>query len=113
MYMAFAGIDRVIPSGKLTDKQFKVVLEEICRYYGTSEVQIKSTSRKQAIVKARQMLCYVLRERFYYTSFAKIGAYINRNHATVLYACNLVKSNIELYSRDSEEYAAILKYLDR
>lgn len=61
------------------------VLAAVAKEFATSAPQILSARRDRGIVRARQALCYILRERLNWT-LGEIGNFVNRDHTTVLYA---------------------------
>lgn len=62
---------------------FDHIIEFVCRHYELSETQLKSRSRKQYIVQARNTAFYLARK---YTdlSLASLGERLGRRHSTVL-----------------------------
>jgi chromosomal replication initiator protein len=71
------------------------VQKTVSKYYGITVSDLVSTSRKQHLVKARQMAIYLCHE-LTSLSLAKIGQnFGNRDHSTVLYSCEKLKSLIE------------------
>ena len=83
---------------RLEKKQLtiKKIQESVCRYFNIEESLILTPSRKQEIVQARQITMF-LSKKYTDFSFAYIGKVIgNKDHATVLYACNVVKDQIEI-----------------
>lgn len=72
-----------------TDK-LERLLSVICDKLGVTVAEAKGTIRDAEIVRARQIYCYMAKEMGY--TFKKIGAIINRDHATVIYACKVVSN---------------------
>jgi chromosomal replication initiator protein len=71
------------------------VQKTVSKYYGITVSDLVSTSRKQHLVKARQMAIYLCHE-LTSLSLAKIGQnFGNRDHSTVLYSCEKLKALIE------------------
>lgn len=62
----------------------------VCDKLGVNVEDAKGTIRDAEIVRARQIYCYMAKEMGY--TFKKIGAIINRDHATVIYACKVVSN---------------------
>ena len=62
----------------------------VCKEFSISETEIVSASRKQKIVKPRQMAIY-LSKKYTDHSIKKIGARFNKYHATAIYAINAVE----------------------
>lgn len=61
---------------------------------------IKGERKNGNIPKARHLYCYIARLNGY--TFKKIGAKINRNHATVMNSCNVIENELEIYSETNE-----------
>lgn len=71
------------------------VTDAVCQYYHISETAIAAPSRKQEIVRARQVAMY-LSKRLTPSSLGQIGKSMgNRNHATVSHALQTVQSLME------------------
>ena len=66
------------------------LLTVICETLDVTVQEAKGTIRDAEIVRARQIYCYMAKEMGY--TFKKIGAIINRDHATVIYACKVVSN---------------------
>ena len=76
----------------------------VCKYYGISINDIVSRSRKQSLVRPRQIAMYLA--RLYTDSpLQAIGRSFNRYHATALYAINAVERGVR-------ENGAIKKQVD-
>lgn len=62
----------------------------VCDYYRLEPKDIQTKSRRREVVQARQIAMYLSR-KYTKNSLSSIGEQIgNRDHATVLYACNAV-----------------------
>lgn len=66
------------------------LLSVICETLEVTVQEAKGNIRDAEIVRARQIYCYMAKEMGY--TFKKIGAIINRDHATVIYACKVVSN---------------------
>jgi len=66
----------------------------VCKYYNVSLTDMTSRSRRQAIVRPRQVAMYLSRQ---YTdhSLQTIGKSFNRYHATTLYALKAVEKGVQ------------------
>jgi chromosomal replication initiator protein len=66
----------------------------VCKYYGISHNDIISRSRKQSIVRPRQIAMYLSRQ---YTDspLQAIGRSFNRYHATALHAVNTIEKGLK------------------
>jgi len=78
----------------------------VCEYYGLHEVPVKGKSRKDFLVKARQMYCY-LAYQYSKSSYQVIGDVINRDHATVIFAITQVRLQKEIYRSTQEDIEEI------
>ena len=70
--------DKIIDK-HIIDSVFKVV----CNYYDISKKDVISQKRKEEIVEAREVVCYIFRNTTFFT-FNKIGLIMNKNHSSVL-----------------------------
>ncbi|MDD3201491.1 MAG: chromosomal replication initiator protein DnaA [Bacteroidales bacterium] len=67
----------------------------VCNYFGITNDQFLSKTRKREIVQARQIAMYLSRNMTK-TSLASIGSQLGgKDHATVLHACNTVSDLID------------------
>lgn len=72
------------------------IINKVCERYKFDESVLHSKSRKREIVQVRQIAMY-LAKKHTENSASKIGHMIgNRDHATVLHACKIVKDLIEV-----------------
>ena len=70
------------------------IIAKVCEYYKMDESVLHTKSRKREIVQVRQVAMY-LAKKHTDVSASKIGHLIgNRDHATVLHACKIVKDLI-------------------
>jgi ATP-dependent RNA circularization protein (DNA/RNA ligase family) len=69
---------------------------------------LASPARKREIVEARQIFMVILRKETE-ASLAEIGAFVNRDHATVLHAFKTVEALLETDLKFSNKYEAIQK----
>ncbi|MGD9009065.1 MAG: helix-turn-helix domain-containing protein, partial [Desulfobacteraceae bacterium] len=65
----------------------------ICKYYNVTPKDLVSRSRKQAIVRPRQVAIYLAR-RYTDQPLQAIGKSFNRYHATALHAIGTVEKGI-------------------
>ncbi len=71
-----------------------VIKKLVCKYYGISVNEMVSKSRKQSIVRPRQIAIYLA--RIYTDSpLQTIGRSFNRYHATVLHSINAIEREIK------------------
>ena len=76
----------------------------VCKYYGISVNDIVSRSRKQSLVRPRQIAMYLAR-MYTDSPLQAIGRSFNRYHATALYAINAIERGVR-------ENGAIQKQVD-
>lgn len=69
------------------------IIQSGCDAFGVDVEVLKSPSRKKYVVRARNIIMYVLKKKSE-LSLAKIGAIFNRDHTTVIYAIRSI--DIEL-----------------
>ena len=70
------------------------LIERACRACGVSREEMLSSSRKRDAVVARQMLCYVLRNKGYVWHMC--GRAINRDHATALQGARVFAEQLHI-----------------
>jgi chromosomal replication initiator protein len=87
------------------------IQETVCDFFNVKRELIQSASRKREIVQARQVAMYFIKQHTE-LSLSQIGIQVgNRNHATVLHACNTVKDLVEVdksFSSDIKEIGRLL-----
>ncbi len=66
-----------------------LVLRAVYRLTGITPVQICSRVRTQRIAAARMLACYLLRQTSDYST-TRIGRVVDRDHSTVIHACQFV-----------------------
>jgi len=89
------------------------ILEIIGKNCNVTVSDILSRTRIREIVEARQMFCYVVREKFGYP-LSRIGRMVNRDHATAIHSikahkdrCDVIKEYRNLTTkvfRDIDEF---------
>lgn len=88
------------------------IIEKVCKHFELEPTSIHSKSRKREVVQVRQIAMY-LAKKHTDASSSKIGQLIgNRDHATVLHACKIVKDQFEVdksFRTEVEEIEAELK----
>jgi chromosomal replication initiator protein len=72
----------------------EVIKKLICTHYNVSPDDLASRSRKQNLVRPRQMAIYLAR-RFTDSPLQAIGKSFNRYHATALYSIQCVEKGIK------------------
>jgi len=84
----------------------------ICaEYFGVSIEEIKGTSRKREIVKARQIAMYLAKEHTDET-LERIGLEVaNKDHSTVIHSINVVNNSISCEDDYLFPHIETLRYL--
>jgi chromosomal replication initiator protein len=73
----------------------KDVVKAVSSFYNIDEANIYNKTRKQEVVRPRQLTMYILRED-YNISFPSIGQKLgNRDHTTVMHSCDKIKSELK------------------
>ena len=89
----------------------KQIIQAVAQYYGIQEKQLLIKTRKQEIVKPRQIIMYLLREEFKF-SYPSIGSKIGgRDHTTVMHACEKINKHIQRDDGLLEEINVIKKMI--
>ena len=72
------------------------IISKVCSHYNLDESAIHTKTRKREIVQVRQIAMYLAKKHTDHSS-SKIGQLIgNRDHATVLHACKMIKGLIDV-----------------
>ena len=83
------------------------IITKVCEHYKLDESVLHSKSRKREVVQIRQMAMF-LAKKHTDISASKIGHLIgNRDHATVLHACKIMKDLLEVNKEVKEEVEKI------
>ncbi len=95
-------------SVKINRKQinFELILEHVCSYYNVDPDCLFTKSRKREISDARQMIMY-LAKKLTKMPFTAIGTRIDRNYATVIYACKNIEERLNLEKQLRDDVNAI------
>ena len=84
----------------------------MCAHYEIDESAIHTKTRKREIVQVRQVAMY-LAKKHTESSSSKIGQLIgNKDHATVLHACKIVKDQVDVdksFKSEIEEIESSLR----
>lgn len=84
----------------------ETIVAKVCEHYKLDESVLHSKTRKREVVQVRQVAMFLAKKHTEHSA-SKIGHLIgNRDHATVLHACKLVKDLVEV---DKEAKAEIEK----
>jgi chromosomal replication initiator protein len=95
----------------ITPKKRLIEINEIqktvSKYYGITVSDLISNSRKQHLVRARQMAIYLC-HNLTALSLSKIGQnFGNRDHSTVLYSCEKLKKLMEINEEIKNDFENI------
>lgn len=71
------------------------ILSVVSKHSYQSVEDIMSRTRKQDVVDARQLFCYVIKEK-YGMSLANIGKIVSRDHATVIHSIKAHKDRYDV-----------------
>lgn len=81
----------------------KDVVRAVSSFYNIEEEAIYNKTRRQEVVKPRQLTMYILRE-FYNISFPSIGQKLGgRDHTTVIHSCEKIKGELKMNSELQSE----------
>lgn len=72
----------------------KIMFDVIEQVLEISTEELRSNSRKRELVEARHIFCYFTKENTKFT-LSKIGGLVNRDHASILHAVNLINNLLE------------------
>jgi chromosomal replication initiator protein len=88
------------------------VLQTITEQMGTTQKELFSKSRKQSLVRCRQLAMY-LTHKYTNMAYAEIGRrFGGRDHTTVIHACSQISTRISSdadYRHQVEELEGMLK----
>ncbi len=87
------------------------VVNKVCTFYNTKPTLIKGPKRDAALVKARQIIMYLLRKELGLTH-VEIGNILGgRDHTTIMYGVEKIEGFILTNNKLSEEIMGITKFL--
>lgn len=87
---------------------FEMIVDSVSDYFDVDADLIFSSSRKQKVSDARQIIMYLAR-KLCKMSFSDIGVRLQRSHATVLYACNVIDDRLSLDRKFQADMSKIEK----
>ena len=70
------------------------IVRKVCGYYKVEESAIMSTTRRREVVKARQVIMFILRD-YVNVSYSSIGVRLKRDHTTVMHSCERIRDSID------------------
>ncbi len=94
MLIAFKKIPKPKPKTRKLIVSISNISEAVADHFGISLKALQGKSRKHNIMKARMIYCVLAREKTK-QSTSKIGALVNKDHATVLYHSKTFKKCID------------------
>ena len=111
----YIALENLIPKDLNKKDTIKSTIEDvisiICSYYSVSSEDLLSSSRKQKITYARQMLMYILRTNFN-LPLKTIGDNLgSRDHATVTHGIDKVSELIKKDNLTKNDYEILVKKL--
>lgn len=113
----FISLESILPKKQVkldaTDEIVLNTVNTICKYYNVSADNIYSSTRKQQVAYARQMLMYVLRT-YYNIPLQVIGDNIGkRDHATVLHSIDKIENSMKEEDIVQKDYQTLIKLLKK
>ena len=90
-----SGIDVSVAEDKFNSNIPKLCITEASKIYNVAEDEIVSKKRTKYIVEARQFAMWKIRN-LSDLSYKLIGNSFNRNHATVIHACKVINTRLEM-----------------
>ena len=83
-----------------------LILDVVSKYFNVDKISIFKRDRKREICRIRQMFYHLCRKYnpSWIVSFSMIGSYysditgVGRGHCTVLYSCNKVSNDMDVYA---------------
>lgn len=82
----------------------------VCNTYGITWDRLTTMSRKQHIVAARQIFCYVAVEVLKFGK-SEIGRMLEQDHTTIIHSCNTVRNWIETGYKEKSNLEFIMHQL--
>lgn len=105
---SLAGLDNKEVQRVIIGKATKLsdIANLVCLYLGVDEDTLHTPSRKRELVQARQM-CMSFQKLYSKQSLKNVGRYWERDHSTVIHACQTIKDLIDTDRKLREEYNEI------
>ena len=91
--IAIPALEEIIASSQNKIVTTDLIKETVARYYDITVSDLNSSKRNKEIVFPRQIAIYLSKELTDF-SFTKIGKDFNRDHSTVISACDKIKEEI-------------------
>ena len=91
---------------------YENVVDIVCKFYNVDQGLLSTKLRKREVVYARQIIMYIFREHLGF-SYSFIGKQFgDRDHTTVMHACERIKKLLHESSITQREYDNIIKRID-
>lgn len=78
---------------KLINPAIVRIQEEVCAHFGVNLVSLKGATRRKRVLIPRQIAMYIARESTG-ASYPELGRHFNRDHTTVIHACEQVERRL-------------------
>jgi chromosomal replication initiator protein len=102
---------RIQSKGKRwADIQDEDVINVVSDVTGVSKKDIRSISRKSQVVMARNIVMYLMNVHLGKPT-KKTGRFVNRDHATCIYAVKVMRGYIDLYNKHNVDDMGIVSKL--
>ena len=97
----------IIPQLEIRKKPVELIIDRVCEHFEISKTKLTSSTRKQEIVKAREIVAYILRVEYKMT-LQSVGDILNRNHSSIIH---IVKGAEFYIERDNKLKELIKSFL--
>lgn len=89
-------VNQVVKCAEVKPLSLEQIVEKVCNHYKVEAASIHTKSRKREVVLVRQVAMFLAKKHTNVSS-SKIGKVIgNKDHATVLHACKMIKDQMEV-----------------
>jgi chromosomal replication initiator protein len=108
-------IEEASQQNKKSDNSFDTIVEMVANYYTLSVAELKSSSRKQEVSTARQILMLIAKKYFKWT-LEKIGEYFGgKNHATAIYAIRNIEKKLKTPGEEAlqHDYQIFIEWVEQ
>ena len=72
----------------------EIVTEVVCKHFGCDTSTVHRNSRKPEVIDVRNTAIYLCRSTLHKT-YAEIGAYFVKDHATIINSCKRVENRLD------------------
>ena len=98
----------VITSPKQANLSIDTIIKVIAEEYGLSSTDIKGKKRTKNVILPRQIAMYIAREITEFST-TEIGAEFERDHTTVVYACQKIEESIQADSKFDSKIQLLIR----